>query len=440
MKILIAPVEIAGIAHGLAAGFQGLGLEADMLLKQPHPFNYSAKQSKLMPGRWWSQLGGLHKQIRARNRWLAMPIAALHRLLAWPLLFMALARYDAVVYLFGESITKSDLELKLLRWFKKKSVVVFVGSDSRPPYIDGGIAWQNAAQIARLTRITQNRVRRFEKAGIACINAPATGHFQQRPFINWFALGFPCCLTGRNTNIPAENESRSANAISHPQRPRVLHCPSHPTAKGSREIETTVRALLARGVAFEWVTLSGVANAEIMKAVQESDLVVDQLYSDTPLAGLATEAARHGKAVIVGSYLARSPDLIKGRWNLPPSCFVDPDHFEQELERLIRQPKDRKVLGEELLQFVNSDWCHTKVAERLLKILKGEVPTEWWVQPGSLTYLEGYGLHETVAKQRVRDLIDQLGPSALCLEDKPELANAFEQWCHAGFSGSAAGN
>ena len=47
-------------------------------------------------------------------------------------------RYDAFVFLYGETITNTGFELTLLRWLGKRTVVVFVGSDARPPYIDGG--------------------------------------------------------------------------------------------------------------------------------------------------------------------------------------------------------------------------------------------------------------------------------------------------------------
>ena len=82
-----------------------------------------------------------------------------------------------------------------------------------------------------------------------------------------------------------------------PQGPlRVLHAPSHRAIKGSDAIEAAVRAC-RREAAIELVTVSGRPHDEVLAAVAGSDLVVDQLNSETP-GVMSAEAMALGKPVV----------------------------------------------------------------------------------------------------------------------------------------------
>jgi hypothetical protein len=76
----------------------------------------------------------------------------------------------------------------------------------------------------------------------------------------------------------------------------VLRNP-HPVLKGTASIRAMVERLSARGLAVELVTIEGRPNAEVMRAMRDSDLVVDQLYSDTPMA-VRDRGASLGRAVL----------------------------------------------------------------------------------------------------------------------------------------------
>ena len=69
-----------------------------------------------------------------------------------------------------------------------------------------------------------------------------------------------------------------------------------------------------------------------------------------------------------------------------------------------------------------------QVARRMIRILQGDIPESWRFDPRAVRYLEGCGLHEDAARERVRRLIEHAGPAALCLADKPELQQAFVDW------------
>ncbi|CAM5778192.1 glycosyltransferase [Ottowia pentelensis] len=429
MRIFIGPTEVAGIGHGLTRGLRHLGFEVDGVFESRHPFSYEATQHTSIIARWWCATGGLARNLRSSGSALAWPVAAVHLFLAWPVLALALIRYKAFVFLSGNTITNTRFELFLMRLFGKRCIVLFVGSDARPPYINGAWAWSDVKTMKRLTQKIRRRVRRFESAGIICVNSPGAAHFHRRPIINWFAFGFPSEISDRQVKSGSkQGELSEIKAACLGSKVRLLHSPSNPQVKGTEKIEQIINSLSSRGLPIEWVKISGLSNSQVLDEIRRCDLVVDQLFSDTPMAGLAIEAAQLGKPALVGGYLARAQNLISGNWRMPPSRFVDPEKFEAALEALVVDTEARRSLGDAALNFVESSWSCEAVAGRAISCLKGEIPDEWWFDPSATTYLQGCGLDETEGRRRVRELVDAYGKNALGLDDKPSLTGAFLDW------------
>lgn len=416
MRIFIGPAEIAGLGAGWVKGLRAIGLSADLVCASRHPFAYSDDALPGLATLAWTRLRNWRVAL-PRRRYLTRNLAlALEQLVRWWVLAWAMRRYDAFVFLYGETITNTRAELALLRAAGKRVVVTFVGSDARPPYIDGSLfpADQpfDALAAARAARRQQRKVARLERGANVCINAPATAHFHRRRFINWFAIGIP-------RDVPP--------AAPAPPRPalRLLHSPSHPVLKGTASIRAMVDRLNARGLKVELVTIEGRPNAEVMLAMRDCDLIVDQLYSDTPMAGFATEGASLGRAVLVGGYRATAAARDLVGLPAPPTCFVLPEDFEAALEHLVRDHAARESLGAAVHTFVARQWQQTAVAQRLYRVLRGDVPDAWWYDPAQVDYTHGCGLSEAIAREHVRSLVARCGASALQLDDKPALRQAF---------------
>lgn len=60
------------------------------------------------------------------------------------------------------------------------------------------------------------------------------------------------------------------------------------------------------------------SNATVLQELQQCDFVIDELYSDVPLAMLATEAAIFGKPVIVGGYYSNNFSPENPDSQIPP--------------------------------------------------------------------------------------------------------------------------
>ena len=416
MRILIGPLEIAGIAGGLKAGFDRIGVEAELVFSQPHPFRYGASASRSVIPRIWSRLGEACFGGRNGGPWRALLLLVWK---AWSVCVLAWAlwRFDGFIFLYGNTLTNSRLEAWCLAKLHKRVVVIYCGSDSRPPYIDGQAFWDASIDrpeaVAALAARVSSKIALYERHGFICVNSPFTAQFHGSPYVSWFAMGVA------RSFVRAPEPEPGAGPL------RILHSPSNPPVKGTPHIVALVEELKRRGHALELVLLHKVPHDLVLGEIARADIVVDQLYSDTPMAVFALEAARCGKPVLVAGYAAWDDLAEVVRAPAPPSLFVRPEALGEALERLITDPGLRTRLGCEARAFVDSDWAPEAVATRYLRLLRDGPPDEWTIAPDAVVYLHGGGLAEDNARRAVAELVGACGPAALHLDHKPELRDAF---------------
>lgn len=413
--VMLGLVEVAGYYAGLERALNESGVRATLVDLTDHPFRYSPRRGPL-----------LVRAARAaiRRRHAVSPSGRLRRLAWWGaeallrvvLFGWALVRFDAFVFGFGSSfLGRPAFELRILRSLGKRVVHVFHGSDSRPPYLDGSVMASERAHTlhdcARMTRATKARVRAIDRLSHHVVQNPLTAHFHERPCVHWHVVGIPQEPRGSEHEMPPVPGSSV----------RVLHSPSHPEVKGSARIRAAIESLRARGHAIEFVEITGRPNAEVLRELARCDFVVDQLYSDTPMAGFATEAAHCGRPAVVAGYGGEEFRRLLPADAMPPVEFCHPDNIELAIERLVTDRAYRLELGRRAQDFVRSRWAPSAVAQRYLRILQNDVPAEWTFEPAELLYVHGCGLPEERARAYVSGLVAADGRAALCVSDKPEL-------------------
>lgn len=431
MKIFIGLTEVSGYYANLCKGFEELGIEVLHVPLQGHRFQYADTAHLPLPARLASYCVKRRVAVPAHRRltrltWLGLvtPTRAL-------LFFWAFARFDCFILGGGSSFFRLA-ELPLLKLLRKRVVYTFHGTDARPAYIDGFFheLSQNSqsrdiasapdrASIAdayiRASRQRRRALKKIERWADAIVCGPSFGQFMTKPFYNFLAIGVPAGLSSQGM---AQNPNRSDCV-------RVLHAPSQQDGKGTDKIREAVESLKRKGLRIEYVEVSGRPNAEVLAEIARADFVIDQLYSDTPMAGFATESAFLGRPALVGGYYCDQLAEDLPAELIPPSLFCRPEQIGAWAERLARDSLLRQDLRRRAQAFVRERWRPRDVAGRYLEMIRGQAPAVWQFEPARLRYVHGNGLPEFRVRQNVRAVVERGGVEALQLQANPELESLF---------------
>lgn len=427
-RIFIGLTEVSGYYAKLKKGFDELGVHAEFFPLQAHRFQYSDDRYPLIPA--FARYCVVRRIDAMRENRLARPFWFLMVLLSrLPLFVWAALKFDAFLLGGGSSFFRFR-EFPLLRALGKKIIYTFHGTDSRPAYIDGfcegltppqalppGTDWPDEETVRSYCRIALARkqtVQRVEKYANVVVNAPPQAQFHTHPFVIGLAVGLPFDLAG----APVRYREDGGPV-------RALHSPSESEAKGTKEIRRAVEGLQRDGVRIDYIEIRGRPNAEVLAEIDRCDFVIDQLYSDSPMAGFAAEAAFHGKPAVVGGYYCeRVQEDLHETW-LPPSLYCRPERLREAIRTLAIDRALRLRLGLKAKEFVESNWTARHVAARYLLMIDGNFPKDWLYDPCRNNYVKGMGFPENQLRQLLRKLIEQAGRKALQLTEHPKLEQLF---------------
>lgn len=416
-RIYIGPIEIAGYYGKLAKALSSEGFYAEFIPLKNHPFGYDG----VTPNALGSLIRYCFANVKKGNPAARLFYSIITGILACGFFLRAVFCYDVFIFAAGFSLLPANLDLPILRALKK--CIIFNmghGSEMRPTYLSGIHAPLSCdrsltLKAIKINRFLFNRTQRIERFSDYVIGAPFTScYFGRRLFISWFALGLPTDIAQRCPGHPQNNS-----------KIKILHAPSNPTAKGTSIIRNVVNKLKESDDRIEYVELSNCSNKQVLEHLAECDFVIDQLYSDTPMATLASEAAACRKPSIVGGY-----GLEELRAHVPPNCFPPsyccrPEQLTEAIQWMIHNPHERKRLGEAAFQFVSKILSPCEVAKRYIRIIQGDVPTEWFLDPTQIIYSHGAGLDETNAKNNIKSIITIGGVDSLLFHGHPELRKAL---------------
>lgn len=413
-RVFLGLTEVAGYYTRLERGFRELGIETVFVDLGENRFAYEG-------GKPANRLIGVAQAFGRRRA--ATPRAKLLRKVFWsglqraaslPLMIWALARYD--VFIFGYTTSFVALqELRLLKLAGKRVIYVFHGGDSRPPYLEGftvAAGWASTPeQCIRLTRRQKRRIRLVERYADAVVSFPLHCHLHEREIVFSTLLGIPI-------ELPRLSPAREPGPV------RVVHAPSVPEAKGTPLIRRAVEDVRRQGHDVELIELTNRTHDEVLRELERCDIVVDQAYSDAPMAGLATEAACFGKPTLVSGYAGNEIRELFKPEDLPPTRYVHPSELGSALEELVVDSGLRMDLGRRAREYVQR-WQPRLVAERYLRVAAADIPAGWRFDPTSLTYLHGCGFSEERVREMIGAVVASGGVGALEVADKPDLERAL---------------
>jgi len=411
--ISIGPGDVAGYLGKLRVGFEALGVPCEHFLYiPPHKFSYAVPDYFLKSTfDFWMRMaarGGIWRHLARFADKAIRLVGFVH----------AIRRYD--VFLFsGFGSFFRFFELPLLKLLGKRTIVVYLGSDARPPYLSGKYLDDNDGvfdprAIAAETRAIRRQMARVERYATVIVNHTSTAQFSTRPFVRLSEIGLPM-------QVPSSALADEAAPRAEDAPVRILHAPSRPVAKGTYEVRDAVARMREEGIAVELVELTGIPNSEVLRQLPACDIVVDQLYSDVPLATFGAEAAAFGKPTVVGSlYVARFGDDNPNEM-LAPTVFIDPEAFEAKIRRLVADEALRRAEGVRARAFLLASSTPDKVATRFMRLAEGDIPGNWIADPDSIDYIGGWGLSRTAWREQMEHYISVAGEAGLNLPDRPRL-------------------
>lgn len=415
-RIFIGMTEISGYYGRIVDELRRTGHAVTFREIGPHRFNYESKSSRmdyrfehllsLNFGETWSIKGAVKRRI-----------AGIHFFM-W-----SIRNHDVFVFVYGQSFWNNNRDLLLLRLLRKR-IVAFVahGSEARPAFMDGA-HWSNAirtsdpiAYIYKQFKNQKKRIARVEHFSDLVIAHPLFSQLLTKHAVasTYIGLAIP--------NVPNHSRSQNKSEI------HILHAPSDRRGKGSDEIASIVQRVRMDFPNIVYTELSGIPNSEVLKKIAKSQIVIDQMYSDTYLAGLGTEAASLGVAVLAGGYGVQELNKHVHLDYLPPALVVHPNDVEKSLIRLVAEVTHREEISKACESFVSTRWSVERVAERFLLVVTGSCPEEWFFNPMAVSYVHGSGLEENELLSIWKNGYERFGKRFLNIPHRPDLFSKMRNW------------
>lgn len=412
-NIFIGFSEVAGYYSNLSDGFKSLGFNVTFYSFGPNIYKYNIEKDPDLCQRiiWWSNSNYLSTKFFPLKVFWYLLHCFLRTILLLPKMLasdLILLNYSGTLFFYTD--------LVFLWALRKKVVYLFHGSDARPPYFNGKFIYPDysLSRLYRLTFIASLRISLIEKFSYKCVVPKQISHFFSTPLINFSKLGVPWPLHISSSNIsPISTDSIS-----------IVHAPSNSLNKGTQHIRSIIAKLKSEGHNFYYTEVIGKSNSEVLSLLRTSSLVIDELWSDARLAGLAAEAATFGVPSIIGTYY---DDVL---WNVDThsmdplifSCL--PESLESELRKLLLNPERLHHLSNRLINYRQRLKTYT-YASNLLSALYSEPGSETYIQyhfdPLQCSYLYGWGAPSSHVSAVLRQYVRAFGLKALRINRKSFL-------------------
>lgn len=235
---------------------------------------------------------------------------------------------------FGDGRLK-NLDFYLLRLFKKPAIVQFHGGDFRnsEQWAKTNPWWHEAYEQSFMKELDEKaRVTQDSFADAGFVFALGYGMY---PFVKAENLNRAIILE-RGIVLGSSGAPRAEN-----KRIKIVHAPSHPTAKGTKYVLRAID-LLKNKYDIDFVLLENMHHDVVLENLKQADIVVDQLIcGDYGL--LAVEAMNAGATVV-----ANVNDELRAQYpSSLPIVQANPDTIYEVLEDLICNKKKRDIAAAE---------------------------------------------------------------------------------------------
>lgn len=305
-----------------------IGIEADGVVADGNPF--------FSPDGLRNLAHGLRRSQRLRVGFLRT---------SWSYsVISSIVAADVVHWNYGLPALEHGLDVRLAGLLRRRSVVEFWGSDVRvatlaaetsPYYARRGPGYEYERQ--ETLEGSYRRQRLFARHGVrACLAPPWFDRYVEPGLFDEFHESFPRLLLDEFPPRPVDRD----------RVPVVAHAPSARNAKGTDAVLAAVERLKEHH-AFEFVLLHGLPRQQVLEAVRDCDVFLDQfVIGEYGMASI--EAMAFGKPTVC--YLR--PDVVARSPGRIPIVNATPDDLSERLGELLEDPARRRALGAESRRYV----------------------------------------------------------------------------------------
>ncbi|WP_448377194.1 glycosyltransferase family 4 protein [Fervidobacterium sp.] len=333
MKVLHAPIEIAGQLWEYTDALSKIGVEAHLLTYGKHPFGYKTDYCVEL-----SNISDIYDLIGLQLKTFT-EVSGI---------------FDIFHFHFGESLIHQNLDLPALKRMGKKVVMNFWGSDVRlrniaksknPYYTDEIHLGDDSAKIEKMKIIAKY------------VDVVIVPDFELYEYIVPFFKNIAFVRQAVDTELLKPFYPEPNNKI-----PLIVHAPSRTNVKGTGLIENCLSSLSSK-YPFEYQRLNGVSHEKVIEILSKADIVIDQLLLGSH-GILSLEAMALGKPVIC--YIR--DDLRKRYPNELPIINANPLNLEKALEKLIKSAQLRHEIGKNSRRYVELYHDKKKIATELMNL------------------------------------------------------------------------
>ncbi len=338
-RIFIGLSNTAGYGSRLVKGFRKAGFKADLYLKGEHPFKYDNSHTFLIK--------------RYSNIWKS-------RIYMRYLTIKCLLKYDAFIFMSGDSLLTDYRDFKIYRFFKKKTMMLYLGCDVQQPEM----TFRSDIPYSACHNCTQQykdfvecvpeekifRTRKAENASSFIVSHLAFSDVLKREYID---IVQPINIEDFPADTPANNR----------EVPVILHAPSNFGYKGTKYLIEAVDKL-KKEFDFEFRLVNNVSINNLYKEIADADLIVDQLIQGW-FGMLPLEAMMYKKPVVC--YVR--DDVLKRLPEDFPIINANPSNIYNVLKELLQNRSNWKAIGEAGRLYVQKYHNAKEIAETYAHLL-----------------------------------------------------------------------
>lgn len=309
-KVFLGLENIAGIFTSLKKGFEQNGISADFYSLNEHVFGYETDKIIAYSA---------NSFVRKFQKFF--------------LIFKLIFKYNYFIFDSTGTLFPEFNDVKLLRFFGKKTMVIFTGCDIRLPDKVSKYKWNPCRDCTD-----------DYKGFVGCVIGTKPGKISETEKNFDIILSAEEAAGSLSKNyypalFPVDIEKFKYTGSNPGKKLKILHAPSNPEYKGTKYILTAVERL-KKEFDFDFKVIKNVKAEELYDEIAASDLVIDQM-----LVGfyglLSVESMAMGKPVVC--YIRE--DVASGSPAEIPVINANPDNLYIVLKGILTEPTKLIEIG-----------------------------------------------------------------------------------------------